>query len=701
MRKKMLLLIMGISLVSLVPLSVFATTPLNNVKLNSLNSIVVPTLTPAPRINVIPNPPLVIPPVSTSPPLINIIPRPPLVIPITTPIQVIIPKEPSLSTVKLVPATSPLDHWMIQMPVFALANFPDKLLTTEKGYIAVFDDAMNTNDYGQYNGKFTQLMASTDLLNWQPKNIDVKMGSLDRVAYANGIYLGNFSYSYGMDKLTYTSKDGLNWTESPKIIGNFAAGKNIFVTPSGNSILWSKDGENWTKAQINSAPKDAIRDIFFVNNQFVAKGSIFETPKDWDITFVSTDGKTWKKLPQKRVLENVSFRELAYGNGCYVGVSYASTNILTSKDLINWTKVENPQIAYNRDLYFYQNQFVIVSGTSVLKSTNGLDWSKACTFDGALADHLVLHNGTFLCAIHNANPEWSKMMTSNDLSTWRDLHLQDSSDYTAIAFNKDLGIAVGSPGLSAISSQGKPWISGLTNKNEHLSDIVYQNNMFVAVGDKGTILTTVNGSKWEVANSGTSNDLLGVAYLQDRFVAWGKKGVILTSLNGTQWELLSSKSQENVLKVTYGNGNFVVLNENGVMQVSNNLSNFVRVPLAKLNPIDISYGNGWFVLLDKDGRLATSPDGKAWTENLNYYQIKATHLDFAISGPENGAFIMTGDDKTAGFSTNGTNWTFANKLDLPVINKVVFANDSVYILGGDHIIYKSGKIFDWNKLLNN
>lgn len=157
------------------------------------------------------------------------------------------------------------------------------------------------------------IVTSTDGKTWTNQNVEIFNRSIN-LGYGNGRWVaqGNISNN---DSYFYYSDDGENWTISTfdsgaggsvqfnsnslkyyPTVGLWISGNYIYNDTS-NLITYSRDGENWSLANLPSDPfvtGNQINDIAYGEGKFIAVG---ETALNEPLLYQSTDGINWEDVP--------------------------------------------------------------------------------------------------------------------------------------------------------------------------------------------------------------------------------------------------------------------------------------------------------------------------------------------------------------------------------------------------------------------
>jgi hypothetical protein len=220
---------------------------------------------------------------------------------------------------------------------------------------------------------------STNGITWTSSNFNVTNvnNQWTCITYANNkfIILANSSAN------GIISTDGINWTKftlpfqiyiggpnapSASSWNGCAYGNGIFVAMNYNSstIATSTDGITWTQRSLPIT--NNWNDIIY-GDKFAIVAS------QTDKIAYSTNGISWTTadLP-----ESAGWKSIAYGNNTYVAIGYNLANIIVSNDLINWTSNIVLNGPWNKIIYKNNTFIIIGSTTTVLTSTNGINWTQ-------------------------------------------------------------------------------------------------------------------------------------------------------------------------------------------------------------------------------------------------------------------------------------------------------------------------------------
>ncbi len=233
-----------------------------------------------------------------------------------------------------------------------------------------------------------------------------------------------------------------NWTSIPSspLTGppmSVAFGNGRYIATlelDYNSFLISDNGRDWSRRLIpyTLTNQPIVR---FAGDRFF----LLSKPM-----LSSTDGLNW--ISYTNAVVPIA---LAFGNGRYVAVTYASPSIFVSTDATNWT-VASATVLKLRDLTFGAGLFVACGDSSiVISSPDGLNWAYASWLYPNNLKSICYGNGRFVLPSY-----MDGLLTSTDAVNWTHI------PYTPSAFG-DIpnGRIVWGRG-SFISNVGNPTASG-------------------------------------------------------------------------------------------------------------------------------------------------------------------------------------------------------------------------------------------------
>lgn len=206
----------------------------------------------------------------------------------------------------------------------------------------------------------------------QVKNGQSKIGEIkqflsqdDFITIDNQTWMRNGNYTTSSDPMAHTIDIGS--LRLPTAITNTNAAINCSIkvgslitasTQAGTILQSNTNGESWT---VSGSGKPILREIAYGNGIYVG---ITSNTATLTIIYTSTDGLTWTARTEAGA---VAHESIAFGNGCFVvGINSGSTScIATSTDGITWT-TKSVSGTYCRKVRFIQELgvFVLVAGSS-------------------------------------------------------------------------------------------------------------------------------------------------------------------------------------------------------------------------------------------------------------------------------------------------------------------------------------------------
>jgi hypothetical protein len=227
---------------------------------------------------------------------------------------------------------------------------------------------------------------------------------------------------------------------------------------------------------------------------------------------ISTDGQAWTNdvyvAPSGK---DNAFTCITSGKGLIV--AGGDDGVWTSKDGVAWTRSTDTigQEHLHACVALHDGkQFVILSGSRTLRSSDGLLWEK-----------------------------------SDDPAT-------GAGHWGAIAFGAGHYVAVGD-GARKVSEDATTW-HDFVMEPAKLHGVVYANGQFVAVGDGGRHITSKDGKVWDNdVSDGALGDLQSLAFGKGTFVAMNCCEAV-TSTDGLSWKKQTGGVNG---RVVFGGGRFV------------------------------------------------------------------------------------------------------------------------------------------------
>ena len=364
-------------------------------------------------------------------------------------------------------------------------------LTT--GYISSFA-SMGSKIFAINIVDVDSIYLSTDNgISWHARSKNVirafKLAVMDTIIFAGGF----------MD-VNKSTDDGLSWipTYFRGILSLAVKDTNIFAGCDDGIYIYSNNGNNWTKCNINFLT--TYPDVTALG--ISSSGAIIAYSNEG--FYKSTDdGVSWN-LVSTDITDNVVTAIVAHGSNLFAGISYGGGVYRSTDDGITWTAKISGMLPIITSLAVRNS--VLSAGSNTGRIFYSLDsgdsWVPADTgFYGQYVRSLIV-GGTKLYA------------------------------------------GTGQGVFVASNFYGTDWLpinNGLTNTQ--VLSLAFKNigigntNFFAGTYGSGVFLSTNNGTNWTAANSGMEHSIVWALATIDSniFAGTGIEGVFNSTDNGTSW----------------------------------------------------------------------------------------------------------------------------------------------------------------------
>ena len=352
-------------------------------------------------------------------------------------------------------------------------------------------------------------------------NNPLRLQNLPQGGTGNALYIdtatGALSFGGGFTETVTQTYDASTWGLRTSAADNdwlsIAYGNNVFVaissSGSGNRVMTSPDGITWT---IRSTPADnAWRSVCFGNGLFIAVAdngivgqramsspdgitwTLRSTPQDYLGYFVGVDPDTGADIINY-VWVDGNWNSVAYGNGRFVGLSYASDayNIMVSTDGVTWSATD-PNMYFWTNIVFGNGSFIgahiQMYDRSIRSSADGGSWTVRYTPPSDATDiRLGFGNGLFVGIVLRSsnNP---LIVTSLDGISWIERGSVTNNNWTSVTHGSNVFVAVANSGTGnrvMTSQDGIAWSLKQSAANQNWNSVAHGNGRFVAVSSSGT-----------------------------------------------------------------------------------------------------------------------------------------------------------------------------------------------------------------------
>lgn len=279
----------------------------------------------------------------------------------------------------------------------------------------------------------------------------------------NAVYLNNkwFICGYGEiyvsdDNLKSSTKVQLFPAAAPKAMFSGAMtgmtyGNKNYVAITGNKILVSQDGLNWSE-RVSYFHTGTNASIAYGNGRYVIVGG--DGIKD-TVILTATDPMKWDKISFKR------FASSQHGKKAYPRLNYVS---------------------YVNDKFIATGKNSTGKG-ALYTSKDGTNWEELNTTTNEAINAITYGNGEYIAIGKNG-----LIIASKDLSLWEEINSNITDDLYGITYGNGQYVAVGKGGVMTTSPDGKTWNNLKPIGKGDIYSITYASDAFVAAGVNGVII---------------------------------------------------------------------------------------------------------------------------------------------------------------------------------------------------------------------
>ncbi|GEM_PF-6123570 len=226
----------------------------------------------------------------------------------------------------------------------------------------------------------------------------------------------------------------------------------------------------------------------------------------------------------------------------------------------------------------------------------------------------------------------------------------------------------------------------------NLNSVAFGNNIFVAVGyygnsfnneDKGSLNYSTDGINWtEVASMTGGDSWHKVIFDGSKFIVSGDYGAIVTSTDGKNWDKKSTAEQRDWYSIAFNSSKYIFTSGAARFGVSDK-TDMMNVTILKSDYNDdvwysIVYGSDKFVMVGNNGRAGYSTNGTDWSfKTID----KSNYTRFGKVAYGSSGYIATASlgSTYTGISADGIDWTMRkNSIS---VQGVAYINNNYVLLG--------------------
>lgn len=386
---------------------------------------------------------------------------------------------------------------------------------------------------GTSNG---QVLTSTDGINYQPVSLNVSLSdSIYDQIEINGqiVFVGGSGFvlsTFDLNKFELSNPvNGYN------LYGVTARQAKALVVGNAGKIMESTDLVKWTEQ--TSATTENLNKIVLINGVYYALGAA-------GVYLTSRDGTSWVS---RSIGSAISLYDLQVNTAkdLYTmvgagGAIYTSTDPLATSPV--WTsRTSNVSTDLTKVIYTSSTWYVYGKSGTILKSTNGVDWTNLSVSANAISANGIISNGT-------------------------------------------VKVYFGANGNIVSTTDGITYTKRVSGTTVNLLSGCYGNSMFVICGQNGVVLSSPDGVTWTLRTSGSSAQLNRVTYGNSYFTIAGYDSTILKSTDGITWSNAAINydggafpSNFDFNSIKYVLGNWYAVGNNGAIVYGNSLSSWSSI----------------------------------------------------------------------------------------------------------------------------
>jgi PKD repeat protein len=254
-------------------------------------------------------------------------------------------------------------------------------------------------------------------------------------------------------------------------------------------------------------------------------------------------------------------------------------------------------------------------GGSAAVSSNGETWTHLMT--GTWKElNGVCWNGEQFIAVGDQGA----IVSSPDGVSWTVIPAVVSADLYSVTSTGSVTVAVGSSGTIVASTDGHEWHTAAIDTLYSINDVAWSGTHLVAVGGltrrPSLILTSDDGFEWDHIDTvglSVTGSLANLVWTGNEFATLAAS-TLLTSSDGRIWE--STRGQEGSFDdLIWAKERFIGI-KRGLVWISDDGTSWQSGKLAGENKYNgLAFGNDRIIAVGLNGAVATSDDGRIWSES--------------------------------------------------------------------------------------
>ncbi|MEX2607775.1 MAG: S8 family serine peptidase [Kiritimatiellia bacterium] len=494
---------------------------------------------------------------------------------------------------------------------------------------------------------------------------------LDNAFFAGGRFFATSDSNLSHDGALYTSPDGVSWNKAEldgtlTTITGIAYGNGKYVAVGGRGsrggIAVSDDGVFWEFAR-EELGSSHFSSVVFGNGIFVTKRAI-----SWDdntVFFTSSDGVNWSTA----VLDNVElYNPILFGNGTFLtdrfGVHYTSTDGSSwlAHDVSDVLSTSTGALTYH-DGFFYKLSGSGFTSMGLYRSVDGISWDVISGPGnlGVFPSNTLYYDGEYFIATNSTGPRISTTgtgFTTHSGNLTGD-HTQGSIKDFAIGNGTIIGITETGRILSGSTvtdlTFDEPIFTRDFHRLEALDDVIVGlGSLYQSAENAQGITWSYDGLTWEINDTVRVKD---IAKFNDLYYAIGSPnsghglGNLMSSPNLVDWTMHDDLSEDAIF-LARGNNRLVVTLAGNKVATSIDGRTWTDSSLPggeSLAPRILRFLNGEFWGVG-NASMYRSADGLTW-EAIPLSGVR----DIAYT--DGSYFAAVGAGRDLFQSTNGVSWT--------------------------------------------